>query len=285
MSTTGRITNFYEEIPQEPTEQPTPAPDPSPEPPEASNAEVVAEGQPTPPSEGEPEPAEQPTPQAEPRESAMAKRARELREKAAGQTQLANKLDPNGAAAPQPTPQVPRQPAASDQPDGNYYDEEGNIDPSKLDAYIDARADRRYQAIRTSENIVASRQDFVKSVDTDSKALIAAYPELDPKSDKYNADLDDAITAAFTNAATDASGNVTRVDLSLRSFAEPLVDVYRKQAERVAASVPNTTVASTVDAATVPGATPVTPAKAIEDMTADELEAHLIAKHGKPVQR
>lgn len=218
----------------------------------------------------------------------MQKRAREARDKAEGLTRLADKLDPAATrptiAAPQPTPPQPQAPAQpSDVPD--LTDADGDLDPVKLEAFIDRRADQRYAARRGSEQIQEKAKTFVNSLDTDAKALSGEYEELNPSSPKYDADLDDAITDAFTSATSDAEGNIVRVDLSLRQFAEPLIKAARKRATAAAAAVPNTVAGQGVDGAVVPdsGATPS--GKKFEDMTAKEQEADLIRRHGKPVRR
>lgn len=298
-SKSTREINFYEEIPPaEPAKPAEPAP---PAPPTPAEPAAPAEGQeppagePTPPADPASGKPAEPAPPAQPRESSMQKRARELREKAAGQTALADKLDPTKpiAAAPPPTPPAPAAGAPAAPPDDNrppYVDEDGGIDPAKLDEYIDQRADKRYESRRAGEELQRRRNAFVNNLESEGKELAKTYPELDPgtpeqPNPKYNQAMDDAITSAYMGAVSDSEGRVTRIDLDLKTFATPLIEAFRRNGTQVAADTQTAVDGAAAGGALVPGQTPRETPKAIEDMTVAELEAKIIKEQGKPVRR
>lgn len=306
-----RYMDFYEEIPAPaPTEQPTPAPSPEPAPAPAPAA--PAEGEPA-PSDGSLPPAEppapaEPTPPQEPeqpRESAIQRRARELREKAeqrereaSGQRSLANKLDPQDtppAPAPQPAPPAAPSPAL---PEADYFDPDtGLIDPVKHAAYVDrltdaklAQRDAKAAGEQAQADIRAAVKNYATAVKSDADYLSTQVPELTPTSDKYNQKLDDRIEAAYKAATHDSQGNLIRIDLSMRQFAEQYVDAYREGLTAGAASIPNSQAGEGHDGALLPDAgntsnSGTATAAEIDAMSADEYEAYLKNKGVKTVQR
>lgn len=251
-----------------------------------------AQGEPTPPEPASGTPVEPGSEPTAPRESALQKRARELREKAAGQSSLADRLDPSGSQikAPQPTPpaaapETPVDPLAPD-----YFDPDtGDIDPQKhADWSRRVAADEARKIVdsdRAQQELTRRRVDFVNRLDREGHDLATAYPELNPDNAAYNQPLDDAITAAFTGAVTNSKGEIVRVDLDLKSFAEPIMKAVRAQGAQVAASTQSAVAGAAAGAALVPGTNPPAPAKAIEDMSVAELEEKIIKEQGKPVRR
>lgn len=306
--TTPRYTDFYEEIPAAPTE---PTPDPSPEPAPAPEPAAPAEGEPA-PADGSQPPAEppapaEPTPPQEPeqpRESAIQRRARELREKAEqreqeaqGQRSLADRLDPQAtppAPAPQPAPPAAPSPAL---PEADYFDPDtGLIDPVKHAAYVDrltdaklAQRDAKAAGVQAQNEIRAAVKNYATTVKADADYLASQVPELTPTSDKYNQKLDDRIEAAYKAATHDSQGNLIRIDLSMRQFAEQYVEAYREGLTAGAAAVPNSQAAAGADGALVPDAGVTKSGDAsqaeIDAMSADEYEAYLKNKGVKTVQR
>jgi len=290
--------------PAAPTEGTPPNPAPSAEATPPAAPAAPAEGTPpatppegTPPAApAEPAPA---TPPAAPRESAIQKRAREAREKANGLLGLADKLDPQAPPAPAPTPPAaPAQPAAPNlEPD--YFDEEGSIDPVKHADWSRRVARAEAQAIvaennRSSDQKEAQRQlstavnSYADEVESDATNLAASVDELNPSSDKYDQALDEHIEQTYYQMTHDSKGNLVRIDIPLKAFADQQVALARRYKTAAAAAVPNSVTAQGQDGAITPGARKETgaPTQAeIDAMSADDYEAYLKQKGTKTVQR
>jgi hypothetical protein len=281
-----------------PADQPaTPAPA-APAEPAAPAAAPTPPVDPATPADPAAPPADPATPaapaaSAEPRESGMQKRARELREKAAGQLSLADKLERDAktapaapvAPAPAPTAPTPPQPGAdAQQPD--YFDPEtGEIDPVKLNDFIEAKAEEKatkvVQSSSAQTELKAARDNYVASVDADAKAIVTEYPELDPANDSYDQELDDFLTEQYAQATTNSQGQVVRLDIPLKTFVDRQMKVIGKTRTKAAAQTPNGEAAAGTDGAIVPGNTPASPDKPFEELSIPEMEARL----GKPQRR
>lgn len=271
-----------------PAEQPQTAPTPPVDnitpAPAAPAAPAPAEGgQPAPaepaaPAEGEPAPASSaPAVPEPPRESASAKRARELRERTAGMNALADRLDPPAPAAAPAAP-APLPATTPSQPD--YLDDDGNVDIPKLNAYNERRAreiaTEVIQQNRSVETITNARNNYVESVNRDAQAIAAQYDELNPLSANYDAELDDHLIGMYQSATTNASGQVVRIDIPMKDFVDREMKVIRKYRTQSAAATPNTVAGQAVDGAIVPSAgSQKTVEKPYKEMSRKEREAKL----------
>lgn len=274
---------------QEPEVQPVPAPSTE-QPPVAPAPSADPATPPAPPVEGQepPAPAAEPATPPEPRETAMQKRARELRERADGERKLADKLDPTGAQAAPATPAVaeptPPQPGPAEPQVPDYFDPEtGEIDPIKLSEYVNTvaekKADERLQERNTQAQLEAARTKYVSDVTTDAQTVATEYPELNPESDQYDQELDDFLTDQYQRMTTNSQGQVIRIDVGLKDFVDGQMKIISRTRTKAAAQTPNADAAAGLDVATAPDpGTPPATDRPFAELSIEEMEAKL----GKP---
>lgn len=232
---------------------------------EVETPEAPAEGEEAQPAdeqepkeEDQPEPSER-KPRAQRRIEALnAKLAKAEEEKLALLSQLNRPQYPDGKS-----PQLPT------------YEGRETVDPAEIQRDVVQTADQiaqaRVDAALRQRDARDAAQRKVETFQTDLSYISTEYPVLNDQSPDYDPQLDEFIARSYEQAS-----NGGRNDLRLKDFVDNQMAVAEAMSEKRQATQAAAVAKQAADTAVTPSsAAPAAPKRKFEDLSTEEMEAHL----------
>lgn len=160
-----------------------------------------------------------------------------------------------------PSPQYGAQ-AQNTPADSANYGEERTLTEAELERRIAERAS-------TITQLALEREKIVNRINNEAEEALKSYPQLDPKSDKYDPELNGVITDAVH---AKVKGNPS---LSVKKLVDTYMKPYLKSVENAVEDRKAEINDAVISATLRPSPVPAPAAKQAKDMTIEELEAKL----------
>lgn len=149
-------------------------------------------------------------------------------------------------------------------------------------------SEEQYRALATDANYATlkvqelERKMAQKDFSTEVDLVEQTYPELNPKSDKYDEKLAESMAKAYESGfvVKDRNGNFAGTKMSLKEFTDMMIQPYREALVKGAAQTSEALSQQASEAVVTPESSQTSEPKAFEDLSIKEMEAKLgVVRH------